>query len=140
VAQGRRRLGRLIGARFGLFLSVATVAVAVAACAERAVVEIAAEISPATSVVNGAIRVRVTINAGGHAVRGATLQVEGHMSHPGMAPVIAAAVEESDAAYVARLTPTMAGEWVFVVTGALPDGRRIRHEIGKREVGHAPGS
>jgi hypothetical protein len=140
VAQGRRRIGRLIGARSGLLVSLATGAVAVAACAEPATVAIAADITPATSVVSRATRARVTVDAGGHPVRGATLQVEGHMSHPGMAPVIAAAVEEPDGTYVARLTPTMAGEWVFVVTGELPDGRRIRHEIGKREVGRAPGS
>jgi hypothetical protein len=62
-------------------------------------------------------------------VRGARLQIEGHMSHPGMAPVIAAAAERGDGVYEVRLQFTMSGDWILLVTGSLPDGRRLNHRI-----------
>jgi hypothetical protein len=60
-------------------------------------------------------------------VRGATLRVEGHMSHPGMAPVVATAAERGDGVYEARLQFTMNGQWVLVVDGRLQDGRALRN-------------
>jgi len=67
-------------------------------------------------------------------VRGATLQVEGHMSHPGMAPVLAEATERGDGAYEVRLEFTMGGDWILLVTGELPDGRRLTHRFGIEHV------
>jgi hypothetical protein len=62
-------------------------------------------------------------------VRGAVLQVVGHMSHPGMAPVVAAVAEQGDGVYQVHLQFTMSGDWVLLVTGSLPDGRRLNHRI-----------
>jgi hypothetical protein len=71
-------------------------------------------------------------------VRGARLQVEGHMSHPGMAPVIAAVAEREEGVYEVRLQFTMSGDWIVLVTGSLPDGRRLNRRI---DVVHArPGA
>jgi hypothetical protein len=60
---------------------------------------------------------------------GARLRVEGHMAHPGMAPVLAEARDLGRGRYQADLTFTMAGDWFLIVSGALPDGRRVEHRI-----------
>lgn len=62
-------------------------------------------------------------------VRGATLQLEGHMSHPGMAPVTSSVTDRGDGTYEGRLQFSMAGDWIVVVTGELPDGRRITRQL-----------
>jgi hypothetical protein len=69
-----------------------------------------------------------------HPVRGARLQVEGHMSHPGMAPIAAPASEREDGAYVVRLQFTMDGDWTVRVTGVLADGRRISRALAVANV------
>jgi hypothetical protein len=67
-------------------------------------------------------------------VHGARMQVEGHMSHAGMAPVIAAVAERGDGVYEAHLRFTMSGDWILLVTGWLPDGRRLDRRI---DIAHA---
>jgi hypothetical protein len=67
-------------------------------------------------------------DADGNPVSRAKLQLEAHMSHPGMAPVTAAMTERSDGTYEARVRLTMAGDWRFVVAGTLADGRRITRD------------
>jgi YtkA-like len=67
-------------------------------------------------------------------VRGATLQVEGHMSHPGMAPVIVQATERSEGVYAAQLQFSMNGEWIVIVTGNLSDGRRLSRRVAVANV------
>ena len=62
-------------------------------------------------------------------VRVATLQLEGHMAHPGMAPVTSGVTERADGTYESRLQFSMAGDWILVVTGELPDGRRITQRL-----------
>jgi hypothetical protein len=63
-------------------------------------------------------------------VHGARLQVVGLMSHPGMAPIFATVAERSDGVYQVHLQLTMSGDWILLVTGWLPDGRRlISHQI-----------
>lgn len=62
-------------------------------------------------------------------VRGAKLQLEAHMSHPGMAPVTSGMTERADGTYEGRLQLSMAGDWILVVTGELPDGRRITRQL-----------
>jgi YtkA-like len=65
----------------------------------------------------------------GRPVRGARLRVEGHMSHPGMAPSIASAVEGADGLYVADLQFTMPGDWILLVSGTLPNGAAVERRI-----------
>jgi hypothetical protein len=46
-----------------------------------------------------------------------------------MTPVIAAVSERGDGVYDARLRFSMAGDWTLVLTGTLPDGRRITKDL-----------
>ena len=76
----------------------------------------------------------------GQPVRGARLSLEGHMSHPGMAPVVAAVSETTDGRYEGQLRMTMAGDWTLVLSGALADGRRVTWQRQIEISGAAPAS
>ncbi len=59
----------------------------------------------------------------GQSIDGATVRLKGDMSHAGMQPVLADAVDAGGGLYTADLTWTMAGDWFVTVTATLPDGR-----------------
>jgi hypothetical protein len=71
------------------------------------------------------VEVSIRDRMSGQPLTGADLTLEGHMSHPGMAPIVSAAEEAEDGRYRARMALTMAGEWKFVLSGTLADGRRV---------------
>jgi hypothetical protein len=88
------------------------------------------KLTPTPPRVDEATRAEITLrDRRRNPVRGATLKVEGHMTHPGMAPVMAPAAERSDGVYQVQLRFTMRGSWILLVTGVLPDGRRVNHRI-----------
>ena len=70
----------------------------------------------------------------GAAMRGANVRVEGHMSHPGMTPVLATAIDRGDGEYDARFAFTMPGDWVLLVVAIAPDGQRIERRIDVANV------
>jgi hypothetical protein len=74
----------------------------------------------------------------GAPIPGARLRLEGHMSHPGMTPVVVSVSERGDGVYEARLQFTMAGDWTLVVAGELPDGSRVTRELEIAGVRPAP--
>ncbi len=67
-------------------------------------------------------------------VSGAHVQVEGDMSHPGMAPVFADATEVSPGSYTAQLPFTMGGDWVVLFHITLSNGRKVERQIGVKGV------
>jgi hypothetical protein len=73
-------------------------------------------------------------DAAGAGVAGATVRVEGHMTHPGMTPILTTAADRAGGLYHADVTFTMAGDWVLLVTAALPDGRRVERRIDVANV------
>ncbi len=79
------------------------------------------------------ITVRLS-DGSGAAVKGATVEVEGNMSHAGMVPVLADAREVAPGRYEADLRFTMAGDWVILVRAALPDGRSLERSFDVRGV------
>lgn len=92
-------------------------------------------IEPTPPVAGAATLVRLTLRqVDGTAVRGAKLKIEGHMSHPGMTPVVADVVDGGNGSYQARLHLSMSGDWVFIVSGELADGRRLTKDVAVPSV------
>jgi len=56
------------------------------------------------------------------------------MTHAGMAPVMAAAVERAPGIYEAEFAFTMRGDWVLLVSVTLPDGARVERRIDVANV------
>lgn len=75
---------------------------------------------------------------GGRPISGAAVRIEGHMSHAGMAPLLASAVERAPGVYEAGVAFTMAGDWIVLAQARLPDGRRIEHRIDVPHVRPSP--
>lgn len=68
--------------------------------------------------------------AGGQAVSGATVKVVGDMTHAGMQPVMADAVEVGPGDYRADdFAFSMAGDWIITITATTADGRRVSGEL-----------
>lgn len=87
---------------------------------------------PAEPVV-GPARWRVTLlDSEGRAVEGASVSVRGDMTHAGMVPVEAEAVEQEGGVYLADFEWTMAGDWIVTVTAQLPDGRAASETFAYR--------
>ena len=74
-------------------------------------------------------------DASGRRVPDARLRLEGHMTHPGMAPALADVRERAAGEYEADMTFSMAGDWVLLLEGELADGRRLRREMKVPGVG-----
>ena len=71
----------------------------------------------------------VLSDAQGHPIDGAIIEVEGNMSHAGMAPVFTQAVETEPGHYEAPIEFTMGGDWFVLVKATLPDGRQLERQI-----------
>jgi hypothetical protein len=67
-------------------------------------------------------------------LRGARIELQAFMSHPGMAPVVTTAEERGDGVYRGRLQFTMAGPWTVLVRGSLPDGRTVTDRVDVPDV------
>lgn len=65
----------------------------------------------------------------GKPVTGATVKLEGNMSHAGMKPVFADATEVTAGRYEATLEFTMGGDWFIIVRATLPDGRSLEQQV-----------
>jgi hypothetical protein len=62
-------------------------------------------------------------------VAGARVQVEGDMSHPGMAPVFADALEIAPGDYRAPLNFSMGGDWEVLFHITLSDGHKVERQM-----------
>jgi hypothetical protein len=70
------------------------------------------------------IEIKVKDVKTGEAVEDARIQIEGNMSHPGMAPVFAKVLEIGDGVYKAQINFNMAGDWILTANVLAKDGRR----------------
>ena len=87
-------------------------------------------VEPSTPSASTDTLTRITLqDAQQRPVNGARLQLEAHMSHPGMTPVVRPLTDRGGGSYETRLQFSMAGDWILVVTGDLPDGRRITRSL-----------
>jgi hypothetical protein len=95
--------------------------------------DVAWTLSPATALV-GPATLTLRINRQSSPVIGATVKLEGHMSHAGMAPVLGTATESAPGVYEVPFTFTMAGDWVLLISGVLADGSRVERRIDVANV------
>ena len=65
----------------------------------------------------------------GRPLTGASVRLEGNMSHAGMVPVFAEAKETEPGRYRAPLEFTMGGDWFIIVTATWPDGRKLERQV-----------
>ncbi|MBE7551027.1 MAG: FixH family protein [Anaerolineales bacterium] len=78
----------------------------------------------------GQAAVTVTLSeADGQPITGAKVELEGNMTHAGMAPTLAQPSEVSPGRYEAPLDFTMAGDWFILVRATLPDGRKLERQV-----------
>ncbi|HEX7087807.1 MAG TPA: FixH family protein [Vicinamibacterales bacterium] len=129
--------GRSAPLRRTLPILLATAAaLAAAACGPAPAPDVVFEwrLAPSPPVVGDALLTLHVQDRSGQPVQGAALRVEGHMSHPGMAPVVAQAAERQPGVYEASMAFTMRGDWILLVTGTLSSGEPIEHRIDVRGV------
>ena len=129
VRVASRAQRRVLTAAFVLACSLSCLAGCAPADPAEAV-RVSWTLEPSPPVVGEAIAIHLTLrDAAQKPVTGARVRLEGMMSHPGMAPVTAAIVERGNGTYEAALRFTMAGDWILVVSGQLPDGVPFRKQV-----------
>lgn len=67
-------------------------------------------------------------------VTGASITLEGNMSHPGMSPTFAQAKEIEGGRYQAILDLTMAGDWTILVHVTLAGGQKLERQLDVKGV------
>jgi len=70
----------------------------------------------------------------GDPIKGATVRIEGHMTHAGMTPLTAEAVERAPGVYEAGFGFTMQGDWALLVSVEFPGGARVERRIDVANV------
>lgn len=130
VGAGRLTRRRLVLSQDALLLALLIACSTLGACTRQVAIanEVSIELSlrPTPLVAGVPAAGELALRDGARRlVRGATVRVVAHMSHPGMAPVVATLDERPDGVHDVHLEFTMAGDWVMHVTGALPDGRSL---------------
>ena len=67
-------------------------------------------------------------------VTGASITIEGNMSHAGMSPVFASAKETQPGRYQATLDLTMAGDWIILTHITLAGGQKLERQLDVKGV------
>ena len=77
----------------------------------------------------GTTPIVVYVLQNGEGVSGAQIEITGDMTHAGMVPVIAQAVESEKGLYRADdFAFTMAGDWILTADIEMADGEKVRAE------------
>lgn len=97
-------------------------------------VSVQCDVAPSPPAEGDATIATTLTGADGKPVTGASVKLEGNMSHPGMRPVFAEAKEVAPGKYQAPFNFTMAGDWIITVNAVLADGREVHKEIDVRGV------
>lgn len=92
------------------------------------------EISPQPPGIGPATVTLKVTNDKGQAIAGAKINLEGSMTHAGMVPVFAEAVEVAPGRYQAPLEFTMSGDWVLLINLTLQDGRKLQRQVDVKGV------
>lgn len=134
VAQPQRRLSRLavLGAALLLAALAGACRRAPVASDTAGAVMIAARLQSIQPTV-GPAALTVTLSGGTVETLGqVTVQVVGHMAHPGMTPVVATVTRRGPDTFDAALDLDMPGDWVLVTTVRFPDSRRVESQLKVR--------
>jgi hypothetical protein len=91
-------------------------------------------LSPAPPAVGPATLTVTLQRSSGEPLAGAAVQLEGHMTHPGMAPVLADGSERAPGVYDLPFTFTMQGDWALLVSVVTPWDARIERRIDVANV------
>jgi hypothetical protein len=67
-------------------------------------------------------------------VTGASITLEGNMSHAGMSPVFAQAKETEPGRYQATLDLNMAGDWTILIRITLAGGQKLERQWDVKDV------
>ena len=97
-------------------------------------VDLTWELSPAAPTVGPATLTITLRRQSGEPLAGAAMRLEGHMTHPGMAPVLADAIERTPGVYDLPFPFTMEGDWALLVTAETPRDGRIERRIDVANV------
>jgi hypothetical protein len=92
------------------------------------------EINPLPPHVGSATVTLKLSNGSGGPVQGASIRLEGNMTHPGMSPAFSNAEETGPGEYRAPLEFSMSGDWVVVAHITLPSGEKIEKQFDVRGV------
>jgi len=131
MAQPQPRVARLVVFAAGLLFA----AVLSAACTRQPVPEDTSSVLVTTRLMPpqpavGPATLTVSLSGATAATLGrATVQVVGHMTHPGMTPAVATVTARGPDVYEAALDFTMPGDWLLIATVRLHDGRRLEARV-----------
>ncbi len=98
------------------------------------VVTIEHEITPQPVRVGPATLTLRLADASRQPVTGASITLEGNMSHAGMSPVFAQAKETEPGRYQAILDLTMAGDWTILTHITLAGGQKLERQLDVKGV------
>ena len=92
-------------------------------------------VSPDPATVGEAVITLEIHDADGNPVEGATIEVEGAMTHAGMKPVIVETESLGEGKYATQnFTFSMGGDWVLIVRATLADGSTAAQQVGLKGV------
>ena len=92
-------------------------------------------VSPNPAMVGDAVITLEIRDADGNPVEGATIEVEGTMTHAGMKPVIVETKSLGEGKYVTQnFTFSMGGDWVLIVRATLADGSTAAQQVDLKGV------
>ncbi len=87
-------------------------------------------VSPDPATVGDAEIILQVLDTDGNLLEGATIEVEGNMTHAGMQPVIVETEALGEGKYATKdFKFTMGGDWVIIVRAALADGATAEQRI-----------
>jgi hypothetical protein len=92
------------------------------------------EITPQPPHVGPATVTLKILDAAGDPVPGASVHLEGNMTHAGMAPTFAEAHEITTGKYRATLDFSMGGDWIIVVGVVTKGGKKIEKQLEVKGV------
>ncbi len=97
--------------------------------ADAADISVEFSVEPVDPIVGPAQLLITVIGPNGQPIDNATLDIEGNMTHAGMAPVFAQATGGDNGQYVVPFEWTMGGDWIVTVEVVLDDGQVVTRQF-----------